>query len=128
LLCSPSLHIFPLLHTMAHTLVWPKKYFFYPIGNTAAVSLVQDLSPEEDAKILLLGCGDPRNILYTTYASGADSATCRLSLCCALMFHLIALAVQHRERWTSLAVILSRLFWVCFALSEASGGATDLVN
>ena len=85
----------PYFSPMAHTLLWPKKSFFYPIGNTAAVSLVQDLSPEEDAKILLLGCGDPRNILYTTHASGADSAICRLSLCYALMFkfHLIALAV-----------------------------------
>ncbi|KAG9084838.1 hypothetical protein FRC06_003876 [Ceratobasidium sp. 370] len=44
------------------------KPFFYPIGNTAAISLTQDLSPEQPADILLLGCGDPRNILFTLYA------------------------------------------------------------
>ncbi|KIJ28640.1 hypothetical protein M422DRAFT_189460 [Sphaerobolus stellatus SS14] len=52
---------------MAHPLVWPGKYFFYPIGNTSAVCLTRDLAPEEPADILLLGCGDPRNVLYTIY-------------------------------------------------------------
>ena len=44
--------------------------FFYPIGNTPAVCLTQDLPPEEKASVLLLGCGDVRNILFTTYADG----------------------------------------------------------
>ncbi|CAG8374371.1 unnamed protein product [Penicillium salamii] len=39
--------------------------FFYPIGNTPAVSLTQDLPPKEKADILLLGCGDLRHILFT---------------------------------------------------------------
>lgn len=39
--------------------------FFYPIGNTPAVSLAQDLPPKEKADILLLGCGDLRHILFT---------------------------------------------------------------
>jgi hypothetical protein len=42
--------------------------FFYPIGNTPAVCLTQDLPYEEKANILLLGCGDARNILFTTYS------------------------------------------------------------
>ncbi|KAG5648468.1 hypothetical protein DXG03_003079 [Asterophora parasitica] len=50
---------------MAHPLYWPGKYYFYPIGNTSAVCLTRDLAPEESADMLLLGCGDPRNILYT---------------------------------------------------------------
>ncbi|KAJ7658957.1 hypothetical protein B0H17DRAFT_343517 [Mycena rosella] len=50
---------------MAHPLVFPGRYFFYPIGNTSAVSLLRDLAPEESANLLLLGCGDPRNILYS---------------------------------------------------------------
>ena len=46
--------------------------FFYPLGNTPAVSLTQELLPEQKANILLLGCGDVRSILFTTYAdSGA---------------------------------------------------------
>lgn len=47
--------------------------FFYPVGNTPAVCLTQDLPGEEPANVLLLGCGDVRNILFTTYASGASS-------------------------------------------------------
>ncbi|KAJ7068961.1 hypothetical protein B0H15DRAFT_793917 [Mycena belliarum] len=50
---------------MALPLFWPGRYRFYPIGNTSAVSLVRDLAPETDGTILLLGCGDPRNIMYT---------------------------------------------------------------
>jgi hypothetical protein len=53
---------------MSHPVLWPKKTFFYPIGNTVPVCLTRDLSPEQPANILLLGCGDPRNILYTMFS------------------------------------------------------------
>ena len=72
----------PALFAMAHPTFWPTKTFFYPIGNTSPVNLAQTLPREEDARILLLGCGDPRNILYTLYATGADdtlgSSSCLL--------------------------------------------------
>ncbi|KAF8655051.1 hypothetical protein AX16_003252 [Volvariella volvacea WC 439] len=55
---------------MAHPFFWAKKSFLYAIGNTAAVCLTQDLPPETPVKVLLLGCGDPRNILFTLQASG----------------------------------------------------------
>lgn len=42
--------------------------YFYPLGNTPAVCLTQDLPPEINADILLLGCGDVRNVLYTAFA------------------------------------------------------------
>ncbi|KAF8801768.1 hypothetical protein BYT27DRAFT_7114103 [Phlegmacium glaucopus] len=58
---------------MAHLLVWPSKYFFYPIGNTSAVSLTTHLSFEEPARILLLGCGDPRNVLHTIFSEPPNS-------------------------------------------------------
>jgi Domain of unknown function (DUF4470) len=47
--------------------------FFYPIGNTPAVCLTQDLACDEKANVLLLGCGDVRNILFTTYSDVAFS-------------------------------------------------------
>ncbi|RDB24852.1 hypothetical protein Hypma_007901 [Hypsizygus marmoreus] len=53
---------------MAHPLVWPGKYYFYPIGNTSAVCLTRDIAPDEPADILSLGCGDPRNVLYTIFS------------------------------------------------------------
>ncbi len=62
---SPSA---PFIDLMAHPLVWPGKYFFYPIGNTPAVCLTRDLAPEESADVVLLGCGDPRHVLYTVFS------------------------------------------------------------
>ncbi|KAI9052180.1 hypothetical protein LZ554_003540 [Drepanopeziza brunnea f. sp. 'monogermtubi'] len=50
--------------------------FFYPIGNTPAVCLTQDYPLEENADILLLGCGDVRNILFTMYADASPNITC----------------------------------------------------
>jgi Domain of unknown function (DUF4470) len=46
--------------------------FFYPLGNTPAVCLTQDLPREEPASILLLGYGDVRNIFFTTYLDGSS--------------------------------------------------------
>ncbi|KAK4099254.1 hypothetical protein N658DRAFT_475678 [Parathielavia hyrcaniae] len=46
-----------------HARLWD---YFYPFGNTAAVCLTQALPPEKKADMLLLGCGDVRNILFTS--------------------------------------------------------------
>ncbi|KAL9945975.1 hypothetical protein D7B24_000395 [Verticillium nonalfalfae] len=40
---------------------------FYPIGNTPAISLTRAIPQGQDANILLAGCGDARNILFTAY-------------------------------------------------------------
>jgi hypothetical protein len=58
---------------MAHPTLYQPKPYFYPIGNTSPVCLTENLAPEEDAQILLLGCGDPRNILFTIYSELPDS-------------------------------------------------------
>ncbi|KAF7306266.1 MYND-type domain-containing protein [Mycena indigotica] len=52
---------------MANPLVFQKTHYFYAIGNTVAVSLLRDVPPEQPVKLLLLGCGDPRNVLYSIY-------------------------------------------------------------
>ncbi|KAF5388293.1 hypothetical protein D9615_000823 [Tricholomella constricta] len=67
---------------MAHSVIWPKKNFFYPIGNTSPVSFTQNLAPEISAKILLLGCGDPRSILYTIHADLGSSQRSLDFTCC----------------------------------------------
>lgn len=54
---------------MANPVVWPTDTFYYPIGNTPPINLSESLPPETNANVLLLGCGDPRNILYTIYTS-----------------------------------------------------------
>ncbi|KAH8655522.1 hypothetical protein BX600DRAFT_469774 [Xylariales sp. PMI_506] len=41
--------------------------FFYPLGNTPAVTLTQSLPFEKSAKVLLLGCGDLRHVLFTIH-------------------------------------------------------------
>ena len=42
--------------------------FFYPIGNTPARCLTRDLPCEDKGDLLLLGCGDVRNVLFTLYS------------------------------------------------------------
>ncbi|KAI6100535.1 hypothetical protein F5141DRAFT_1031364 [Pisolithus sp. B1] len=56
---------------MSHPLYWPGRIFFYPVGNTPAICLTEELPPEHKADVLLLGCGDPRHILYTAYADAS---------------------------------------------------------
>ncbi|KAK1981318.1 MYND finger [Colletotrichum cereale] len=41
--------------------------FFYAVGNTPAINLAKNLPHGVDASLLLLGCGDVRNILHTSY-------------------------------------------------------------
>lgn len=59
--------------------------FKHPLGNTPASSLTQDLPWEEDVKLLLLGCGDMRNVLYTVY-SERDKEGELFAVCCPLLF------------------------------------------
>ncbi|KAG2347543.1 hypothetical protein BDR05DRAFT_958286 [Suillus weaverae] len=77
---------------MAHPVLWRGKTFFYPIGNTSAVCLTQDLCPTEIADVLLLGCGDPRHILYTVYTNSTGlQASRKLDFtCCDLESAVIA--------------------------------------
>ncbi|KAL1946423.1 hypothetical protein VTO73DRAFT_15550 [Trametes versicolor] len=94
---------------MAHPLVWPGTYFFYPIGNTPAVCLTRDLAPEESADVVLLGCGDPRHVLYTVF-SEPDASPRKLDFTCcdnepgvlarnALLFSLIAENMSQQTLW-----------------------------
>ncbi|RMZ67763.1 MYND finger [Pyrenophora seminiperda CCB06] len=55
--------------------------FFYPIGNTSAVHLTRNLPREQAARILLLGCGDIRNIVFTIYMD-QDSGRSLDFTCC----------------------------------------------
>lgn len=41
--------------------------YFYALGNTPAINLAKNLPNGVDASLLLLGCGDVRNIIYTAY-------------------------------------------------------------
>ncbi|KAH8803350.1 hypothetical protein F5884DRAFT_756633 [Xylogone sp. PMI_703] len=70
--------------------------FFYPLGNTPAVSLIQTLPPHEDARILHLGCGDIRNILFTCYSNTAlrnlDITCCDIE-CAILARNILLLSV-----------------------------------
>ena len=60
---------------MASSLYFPGKYYFYPVGNTSAVCLTRDIPPDLDANILLLPCGDPRNVLYTVFCEESSRST-----------------------------------------------------
>ncbi|KAI1792266.1 hypothetical protein LXA43DRAFT_1082213 [Ganoderma leucocontextum] len=67
---------------MASPLYFSGLYPFYPIGNTTAVCLTRDLPPDVPANILLLPCGDPRNILYTVFSERPNRLRGSLDFTC----------------------------------------------
>jgi hypothetical protein len=73
---------------------------FYPIGNTPAVSLIEDLPNEEDADILLLGCGDMRNILFTLYSDSARTCFRMIRPCTIMKLLLTDQSGQRRLDFT----------------------------
>ncbi|OSX58701.1 hypothetical protein POSPLADRAFT_1153063 [Postia placenta MAD-698-R-SB12] len=75
---------------MSHTLYWPGIVYFYPIGNTSAVDLLRDTPPAEDTHLLLLGCGDPRNVLYTIFTDRNPGARVLDFTCCDIEPAVIA--------------------------------------
>lgn len=63
--------------------------FFYPIGNTPATCLTQNLAREVRGTLLLLGCGDVRNILFTLYSEQNNSRPLDIT-CCDIQDAVIA--------------------------------------
>lgn len=53
--------------TMLTPTIAAKTSFLYAAGNTPATSLTRSNPHGQDVDILSLGCGDLRNVLYTTY-------------------------------------------------------------
>ncbi|KAL4071259.1 hypothetical protein V8B97DRAFT_1962113 [Scleroderma yunnanense] len=78
---------------MSHPSYWPGQIFFYPVGNTPATCLTENLPPECNADMLLLGCGDARHILYTVYADATRSMAALRKLdvtCCDMKAAVLA--------------------------------------
>ncbi|KAJ6581191.1 hypothetical protein B0H19DRAFT_930096 [Mycena capillaripes] len=74
---------------MSHPTLRPRQ-FFYPVGNSSAVCLTDNIPPEKSANVLLLGCGDPRNILYTLHADPPIHRPAVDFMCCDLEPAVIA--------------------------------------
>ncbi|KAJ7626423.1 hypothetical protein DFH06DRAFT_1339559 [Mycena polygramma] len=74
---------------MSHPVLWPR-VFFYPVGNASAVCLTDNIPPEKPANVLLLGCGDPRNILYTLHVDPPIHRPSVDFLCCDIEPAVIA--------------------------------------
>ncbi|PIL27080.1 hypothetical protein GSI_10219 [Ganoderma sinense ZZ0214-1] len=67
---------------MASSLHFTTPYLFHPIGNTTPVCLTRDLPPDVPANILLLPCGDPRNVLYTIFCERSNRVRKSLDFTC----------------------------------------------
>ncbi|KAF7311513.1 hypothetical protein MKEN_01053600 [Mycena kentingensis (nom. inval.)] len=94
---------------MSHPLLFPGKYFFYALGNTMAVPLLRDISPDEAANVLLLGCGDPRNVLYTIYCEGENATRDMDFTCCdfdagVIARNVLLLTLIGDDQWKSSAI------------------------
>ncbi|QKX64034.1 uncharacterized protein TRUGW13939_11207 [Talaromyces rugulosus] len=64
--------------------------WFHPVGTTTPVCLTQTLPPDADASILMLGCGDVRNVLFTVY-SDLSTNNRRLDFtCCDIECEILA--------------------------------------
>ena len=73
------------------------KYWFYPTGNTPAVDILRDLpapatGKEDTVRSLLLGCGDPRNILFSLWneqgrGMSGQLISDALDLACYMLLH-----------------------------------------
>ncbi|KAK8228054.1 hypothetical protein HDK77DRAFT_477037 [Phyllosticta capitalensis] len=72
----------------APTRLLPER-LFRPTGNSPPVNLAQYLAREKPAKLLSLGCGDIRNILFTAYCE-ADSGRHVDITCCDVEKAVIA--------------------------------------
>ncbi|KIW67600.1 hypothetical protein PV04_06838 [Phialophora macrospora] len=91
----PSAQLFILLHsTIPSIMLGPASQnsacTFYPIGNTPPVDLTESLPPGQDATILLLGCGDVRNVLFTSYVRPATDKSKLDITCCDVNAEIIA--------------------------------------
>ncbi|KAH8703907.1 hypothetical protein BGW36DRAFT_444464 [Talaromyces proteolyticus] len=62
--------------------------WFHPVGNTTPVCLTQTIPPDQNATVLMLGCGDIRNVLFTIYS---DLNNRRIDFtCCDIEYEIIA--------------------------------------
>ncbi|EXJ58995.1 hypothetical protein A1O7_06426 [Cladophialophora yegresii CBS 114405] len=86
-----SLH--PFLPTTSPVMLGPSSETgacsFFPIGNTPPVDLRESLPPGQDAAILLPGCGDVRNVLFTSYVRPARDTSKLDITCCDLNGEII---------------------------------------
>ncbi|CRG82986.1 Tudor domain-containing protein 15 [Talaromyces islandicus] len=64
--------------------------WFHPVGNTTPVCLTQTLPPDDDASILMLGCGDVRNVLFTVYSDLSTNERRLDFTCCDLECEVLA--------------------------------------
>ncbi|KAF9026964.1 hypothetical protein BDZ89DRAFT_952571 [Hymenopellis radicata] len=100
---------------MASPVIWPGAYYFYPLGNTPAVNLARDVGFDDDAEILLLGCGDPRNILFTILNEPVKSSRKLDFTCCdidpavlARNVMLLTMIIDHQ--YTDAGIIWNSFF------------------
>lgn len=83
--------------------------YFCPLGNTSAACLTQNSPPGQNASLLLLGCGDVRNTLFTAYMnSGQDDRVLDITCCdiepaiIARNVLLLALLVDDVGTWSNM--------------------------
>ena len=64
---SPPFSLLLPITTMLYPVDACRRNPFSPIRFEPATSFTQNIPPEKDVNCLLLGCGDPRNILFTVF-------------------------------------------------------------
>ncbi|TKX19397.1 hypothetical protein C1H76_8244 [Elsinoe australis] len=107
-------------------------YTFYPLGNTPAVDLLRDTptSDSQPARLLLLGCGDARNVLFTVAQEVARTKNSQEYTVCdfqpavlARNIYLFTYLAQHSEsikggEGARIVSSLWNLYYYHFLISE----------
>lgn len=100
-------------------------YFFYPVGNTAPQYFAAKCPPEVPCRVLLLGCGDIRSILYTNFCELKAEGEGRVIdwTCCDIEPAIIArnalfMSLLVSEEATSVIPQLWRLYYNHFLNGE----------
>ncbi|KIW31445.1 uncharacterized protein PV07_03095 [Cladophialophora immunda] len=70
--------------------VTPTMSGFYPVGNTPPVDVLESIPPGQDSEVLLLGCGDARNLLFTLYCRPSSDQSHLNFTCCDISTEIIA--------------------------------------
>ncbi|KAH0843174.1 MYND finger family protein [Fonsecaea pedrosoi] len=70
--------------------VTPTMSGFYPVGNTPPVDVLEAIPPGQDAAVLLLGCGDARNLLFSLYSRPSSDQSHFDITCCDVDAEIIA--------------------------------------
>ncbi|KAF2793232.1 hypothetical protein K505DRAFT_417911 [Melanomma pulvis-pyrius CBS 109.77] len=101
--------------------------YFYPVGNTSAVHLTRNLPRAQTAQILLLGCGDIRNIVFTVYMDQDSGKQIPPAVFDFLSDTAQQVSFDPQVAWFVLTLSARNILLLTLALDDTDGGRDPLM-